>query len=192
MGKALCGKGADGAVRESGLRVLVALSFVIFLVSAITLSACATTSGSDRIAGSSQSGGQASVQVISAEEAHGLMTSDRVAILDVRTQEEFDEGHICNAVLLPHDSITEETALAAAPQKDEAVLVYCRTGRRSAEAAAKLVELGYTQVYDFGGIVSWPYDVCSDKEEAEGTVENDELPVGVKVVCGKTRSLPED
>lgn len=132
------------------------------------------------------------MHVISPEEAHGLMVSDRVVILDVRTQEEFDEGHVCNAVLLPHDSITEESAQAAAPEKDETVLVYCRTGRRSAEAAAKLAELGYTQVYDFGGIQSWPYDVCSNENEDESTVENDELPVGVKVVCGKTRSLPEE
>ena len=191
MGKAMYERGAGGTVCGSALCVSAAFSIAVLLVATLVLAGCTSTQDSSSAAESSRSEGQACVQVISAEEAHGLMTSDKVAILDVRTQEEFDEGHICNAVLLPHDSITEETALEAAPHKDEMVLVYCRTGRRSAEAAAKLVELGYTQVYDFGGIESWPYDVCSDKEEDEDTVENDELPVGVKVVCGKTRSLPE-
>lgn len=132
------------------------------------------------------------VQAVTAEEAHGLMTSDRVAVLDVRTHEEFDASHIVNARLLPLNSIDEAAAAAVAPDKDALVLVYCRTGVRSAEAASKLADLGYTQVRDFGGIESWPYGtVDAEDGEGAGTVENDELPVGVKVVCGKTRSIPE-
>lgn len=134
------------------------------------------------------------VNKISAEDAHGMMTSDRVVVLDVRTQEEYDEKHIVNARLLTLDTIDAEAAAAVAPDKDEPVFVYCRTGVRSAEAAQKLVDLGYEQVYDFGGITSWPYDTVSgaDTSQAKGTVENDQLPVGVKVVCGKTRAVPEE
>lgn len=132
------------------------------------------------------------VQVVTAAEAHGLMTSDRVAVLDVRTQEEYDASHIVNARLLPLDAIDAESAAAVAPDKDALVLVYCRTGVRSAEASAKLAELGYTQVRDFGGIESWPYaTIDAEDGDGAGTVDNDGLPVGVKVVCGKTRSIPE-
>ena len=96
-----------------------------------------------------------------------------------------------NARLLPLDSVDEAAAAAVAPDKDALVLVYCRTGVRSAEASAKLAELGYTQVRDFGGIESWPYaTVDAEDDEGAGTVVNDDLPVGVKVVC-KTRSIPE-
>lgn len=132
------------------------------------------------------------VEQVSASEAHDLMTSDRVVVLDVRTREEYDASHIVNARLLPVDEIDEESIAVAAPDKDALALVYCRTGVRSAEAAAKLAELGYSQVRDFGGIESWPYGtVDAEDDEDSGTVENDELPVGVKVVCGKTRALPE-
>lgn len=134
----------------------------------------------------------AAVERIGASEAHELMTSDRVAVLDVRTQEEYDASHIVNARLLPLDDIDEASAAVVAPDKDALVLVYCRTGVRSAEAAQKLAALGYSQVRDFGGIVDWPYVTVDAVEDEAGTVDNDELPVGVKVVCGKTRALPED
>lgn len=131
-------------------------------------------------------------QVVTAAEAHDLMTSDRVVVLDVRTQQEYDASHIVNARLLPHDAIGAESAAAAAPNKDALVLVYCRTGVRSAEASAKLAALGYAQVRDFGGIESWPYGTI-DAEGSDGadTVDNDVLPVGVKVVCGKTKPVPD-
>lgn len=135
---------------------------------------------------------EAVVQVITATEAHGLMTSDRVVILDVRTQQEYDASHIVNARLLPHDAIDAGSAAAVAPDKGALVLVYCRTGVRSAEASAKLADLGYTCVRDFGGIESWPYDtVDAEDGVGAGTVDNDELPVGVKVVCGKTKPVPD-
>lgn len=132
------------------------------------------------------------VQAVTAAEAHDLMTSDRVVVLDVRTQQEYDASHIVNARLLPHDAIDAESAAAAAPDKDALVLVYCRTGVRSAEASAKLAALGYAQVRDFGGIESWPYaTVDAEDGDGAGTVDNDGLPVGVKVVCGKTKPVPD-
>lgn len=98
-------------------------------------------------------------QQISQEEAKEMMDSQEVLILDVREQDEYDSGHIPGAVLLPMGSITEESAAEVIPEKDATVLVYCRSGNRSKTAAKALAELGYTGIYEFGGITTWPYDV---------------------------------
>lgn len=113
-------------------------------------------------------------------------------MLDVRTPEEYTERHIPNARLLTLDTINAETAAAVVPAKDEPVLVYCRSGVRSAEAAARLAELGYTDVYDFGGIIDWPYATVEGAETTQSGLSADQLPVGVKVVCGQTKSAPDD
>lgn len=100
-----------------------------------------------------------SFQQISQEEAKTIMSTNRDAvILDVRTQEEYNSGHIKGAVLLPVDEITRETAQTVIPDKDTQVLVYCRSGNRSVTASKALAQLGYTQVYEFGGINTWPYE----------------------------------
>lgn len=97
---------------------------------------------------------------ITAEEAKTMMDeSEEILILDVREQSEFDEGHIPGAVLLPVGSITEETAAGVIADKETVTLVYCRSGNRSKTAAQALVALGYTQIYEFGGIRDWPYEV---------------------------------
>lgn len=98
-------------------------------------------------------------QQISQEEAKEMMDSQEVLILDVREQDEYDSGHIPGAVLLPVGSITEESAAEVIPEKDATVLVYCRSGNRSKTAAKTLAELGYTGIYEFGGITTWPYEV---------------------------------
>jgi rhodanese-related sulfurtransferase len=82
--------------------------------------------------------------------------SDEI-VLDVRTAEEFAEGHIKGAILLPNDEVASKAA-SVLPDKNQVILVYCRSGRRSALAANELVALGYTRVFDFGGIISWPYE----------------------------------
>lgn len=105
------------------------------------------------------------IQKISAKEAHEMMTSDEVVVLDVRTPEEYAGRHIENARLLPLDRITAETAAEVAPNKNEPVLVYCRSGVRSAEAALKLEALGYQDIYDFGGILDWPYATVEGSED---------------------------
>lgn len=81
-------------------------------------------------------------------------------ILDVRTQEEYDGGHIPGAVCFPNEDIRPELPLPF--EKDAEILVYCRSGRRSAEAAGKLADMGYTNVADFGGIQNWPYETTTD------------------------------
>lgn len=94
---------------------------------------------------------------ITPQEAMQRMQGDAI-ILDVRTQEEYDSGHIPNAILLPDTEIRSK-AEALLPDKQKTILVYCRSGRRSAVAAKELVQMGYTQVYDFGGILDWPGEV---------------------------------
>lgn len=88
-----------------------------------------------------------------------MMDEQTVVILDVRELDEYESGHIPGAVLLPVGTITEMTAASVISQKDSTVLVYCRSGNRSVKASQMLVELGYTSVYEFGGINSWPYEV---------------------------------
>lgn len=100
-----------------------------------------------------------SYEQISQQEAKTMMDTQDVIILDVREQEEYDSGHIPGAVLLPVGTISEETAAAVIPEKDSVVLVYCRSGNRSKTASAALAELGYTGVYEFGGINTWPYEM---------------------------------
>ena len=91
------------------------------------------------------------------EEAKEMMDTQEVIILDVREQDEYDSGHIPGAVLLPVGSIDEDTAAEVIPEKDSTVLVYCRSGNRSKTASSALAELGYTNIYEFGGINTWPY-----------------------------------
>lgn len=100
-------------------------------------------------------------QQISQEDAKEMMDTQDVIILDVREQDEYDSGHIPGAVLLPVGTIDEETAAEVIPEKDSTVLVYCRSGNRSKTASAALAELGYTNIYEFGGINTWPYETES-------------------------------
>ena len=97
-------------------------------------------------------------QQITQEEAKEMMDTQKVVILDVREQDEYDSGHIPGAVLLPVGTIDETTAAQVIPEKDSTVLVYCRSGNRSKTASAALAELGYTNIYEFGGINTWLYE----------------------------------
>ena len=104
-----------------------------------------------------------SAKVISAQEAKSRIDADRsVIVLDVRTPEEYAEKHIPGSVLLPLDSI-EKDAARVLPDKKKTILVYCRSGRRSAIAGQILISMGYASVFDFGGINRWPYETVSGK-----------------------------
>ena len=100
-------------------------------------------------------------QKITPQQAKARMAEPGVIVLDVRMQQEYNAGHITNAVLLPLPLIEAgDAAVAKAlPDKDAEILVYCRSGRRSAIAANALINMGYTNVLDFGGINDWPYEV---------------------------------
>ena len=123
---------------------------ILILFAMLLLTACGQNKKND----------QEAVYVnINAKEAKEIMDSQKnYIILDTRTQEEFDEGHIPGAILIPHDEILEkaETVLL---DKNQLILVYCRSGRRSKLAAEDLVKLGYTNIKEFGGIIDWPYEV---------------------------------
>ena len=104
-------------------------------------------------------GGSASYDQISGAEAKALMDSESgYIIIDARTQDEYDEGHILGAVLIPEYEIATR-AEKEFPDKDQLILVYCRSGRRSKIAAEELVKLGYTNVKEFGGIIDWEYEI---------------------------------
>ncbi len=96
--------------------------------------------------------------VISPVEAKKIMdTKDDIAIIDVRDEDELAEGYIENSVLVPLDSL-EENITGVIEDKHKTILVYCRSGRRSAAACDIMDSLGYTDVYDFGGIIDWPFE----------------------------------
>ena len=96
---------------------------------------------------------------ISAQEAKKIMdTEEGYVILDVREQEEYDEKHIPGAIVIPHLEIANR-AEEVLTDKNQLILVYCRSGRRSKIAAEALIELGYTNIKEFGGILDWPYEV---------------------------------
>lgn len=105
------------------------------------------------------SGGTPTYEQITAAQAKEIMdTKQDYIIIDARTEEEFDQGHIEDAILIPEYEIAKR-AQKELPDKDALILVYCRSGRRSKIASEELVNLGYTNVKEFGGIIDWPYDV---------------------------------
>ena len=104
---------------------------------------------------------KAAYHKLSAEEAYEMMASQEVVVVDVRTREEYDGGHIENAVLVPNESIGSEMP-EALPDKETTLLIYCRSGRRSKDATQKLLELGYQSVYDFGGVIDWSYKLVKE------------------------------
>ncbi len=123
---------------------------LLILMALMLLTACGQNKGYDR---------EDTYMSITAEEAKAIMDSGKgYIILDVRTQEEYDEGHIPGAILIPNTEI-EDRAEENLPDKDQLILVYCRSGRRSKIAAENLAELGYTNIREFGGIIDWPYEV---------------------------------
>ena len=123
---------------------------IFLLLAVMMLTACGQDKEND----------QGAVYVnITAEEAKQIMDSEEgYIILDVRTQEEYDQGHIPGATQISHEEIAEK-AEEVLTDKDQLILVYCRSGRRSKIAAEALVELGYTNIKEFGGISDWPYEV---------------------------------
>ena len=140
---------------------------IISAVLCIFLTACGDATSIGIIGGAdgptailvSEKGEKAMYQQITAEEAKKIMDSgEEHIILDTREQDEFDEGHIPGAILIPYTEI-ENKAETVLPDKDAQILVYCRSGRRSKIASESLAKLGYTNVKEFGGIIDWPYEI---------------------------------
>ena len=143
---------------------------ILYIISAILcifLTACGDATSIGIIGGAdgptsiiiAEKGEKAMYQQITAEEAKKIVDSgEEHIILDTREQDEFNEGHIPGAILIPYTEI-ENKAEEMLPDKDAQILVYCRSGRRSKIASESLAKLGYTNVKEFGGIIEWPYEV---------------------------------
>ena len=140
---------------------------IISAILCIFLTACGDATSIGIIGGAdgptsiiiAEKGEKAMYQQITAEESKKIMESgEEHIILDTREQDEFDEGHIPGAILIPYTEI-ENKAEEMLPDKDAQILVYCRSGRRSKIASESLAKLGYTNVKEFGGIIDWPYEV---------------------------------
>ena len=113
----------------------------------------------------------ASYTQISQDEAMKMMQEQTdCLIVDVRRPDEFAEGHIAGAVNVPNETIEDE-APEALPDKEQTLLVYCRSGNRSKEASQKLADMGYTNVYEFGGINTWEGEIVTGDEETVSAEE---------------------
>ena len=104
---------------------------------------------------------------ITQENAKEIMDSEKdILIIDVREEDEYNESHIKDALLLPlsvlYSEEAENSAKKVIPDKNMKVLIYCRSGRRSKEASAVLASLGYENIYEFGGILTWQYDIVTE------------------------------
>ena len=134
--------------------------FLLFSIILPVMAACASQGGG--ISGSPTDAGTAPAKAeyhkMSQQDAKKIMDSgEAYTLVDVRTQSEYDTGHINGAVLIPVDEIGARAA-SELPDKNALIMVYCRSGVRSSQAATTLVGLGYTNVQDIGGISTWPYD----------------------------------
>lgn len=126
---------------------------ILTVMGTLCINGCQTS-----VSGSNNQETENAYMKISAEEAKKIMdNTDDFVLVDVRETDEYADGHIEGALLIPYGEI-EEKAATELPDKEQTILVYCRSGRRSAIAAQTLTDLGYTDVRDFGGIIDWPYD----------------------------------
>ena len=138
---------------------------VILLITAffLQLTGCSPTKGQvmdgDGMVGS--------YSQISQEEAKQMMKKDDGhVIVDVRRQDEYDAGHIPGAILIPNESIGTEQP-EELPDLEQVILIYCRSGNRSKQAAQKLFEMGYTRIYEFGGIIDWTGEIVTEEEKPQ-------------------------
>jgi rhodanese-related sulfurtransferase len=145
---------------EDGMKKLISVLAVIAAIAAgvIWYAASQSRAQSTGISDSAQTEEKAVYHTVTAETAKYMMDEGSVTIVDVRTQSEYDAGHVENAILVPNETIGS-TVPEELPDKEAVLLVYCRTGRRAADASQKLADMGYTKVYDFGGIEDWPYEM---------------------------------
>ena len=138
----------------------IALMAIVGLISVLGIS-CGRTMNSKQVSVDSKevkNEKKADYKKITSDEAKNIMLTEKPIVVDVRSLEEYNEGHIPNAISIPLETIENE-AETKLKNKDDLILVYCRSGRRSREAALRLIEKGYTNVIDFGGIQDWNGEV---------------------------------
>ena len=138
----------------------IALMTIVGLISVLGIS-CGRTMNSKQVSVDSKevkNEKKAEYKKITSDEAKNIMLTEKPIVVDVRSLEEYNEGHIPNAISVPLETIENE-AETKLKNKDDLILVYCRSGRRSREATLRLIEKGYTNVIDFGGIQDWNGEV---------------------------------
>ena len=140
---------------------------IIFAALCLLLSACGNGITSSEFSESevqtATSSEAATYQQITQKKAKKMMQADDGHIIvDVRRQDEYDSGHIPGAILIPNESIGTEQPKEL-PDLDQVILIYCRSGRRSKEASQKLADMGYTHIYEFGGIIDWTGEVVTSE-----------------------------
>ncbi len=141
---------------------------LLWLTAALCIALCGCTAQNGTAAQPATAQENASYTQIDPEEAARLMKTEKdCIILDVRTEEEFQSGHIPNAICIPNETIGN-SEIGALKDKNQLILVYCRSGRRSKEAAQKLSNLGYTNVKEFGGIIDWTGETVTESESQKG------------------------
>ena len=134
--------------------ILILLAFVLVL-----MTGCAQKAGEDNT--------ERSYTQITQDEAKEMMAKDDGhVIVDVRRQDEYDAGHIPGAILIPNESIGTEQP-EELPDPDQIILVYCRSGNRSKQASQKLADMGYTNVYEFGGINDWTGEIVTGESDSQ-------------------------
>ena len=131
----------------------------------IALTAVLIFTGCGSSADDKTAGDKKTYRQVSPEEAAAMMEEESdYIILDVRTQEEYGTAHIPGAICIPNETIGTED-IPELPDKDQLILVYCRSGNRSKQASEKLAKQGYTNIIEFGGINSWTGETVSGSEE---------------------------
>lgn len=130
----------------------IMIAAAVLAILALALTGCSKSTGEESVNEKIQ------YVKISPKDAKEIMDNEESIVLDVRTKDEYDQGHIEGAVLLPVDEISSK-AEEVLKDKKAKILVYCRSGNRSATAAKTLIKMGYENVLDFGGIIDWPYEI---------------------------------
>lgn len=161
--------------------------FPILLMLVLALAGCSSAKGSGDTSASTY-------HQISQEEAKEMMAKDDGhVVVDVRQQDEYDAGHIPGAILIPNESIGSDSP-EALPDYDQIILIYCRSGNRSKQAAEKLTAMGYTNIYEFGGINTWTGEIVTETPDAGNSKENEteaqekkEEKQVMKLVIGETQ-----
>lgn len=134
-------------------KIIIPLAFVLVLI-------MASCSSEDQVMDGD--GMMMSYIQISQDEALAMMEEEEdYIIVDVRRQDEYDEGHIPGAILIPNETIGEEPP-EELPDRGQIIMIYCRSGNRSKEAALKLFDMGYYNIYEFGGINTWQGEITTD------------------------------
>ena len=137
-------------------------TLAVFAVLCMLLTACGNGTSSSEVQTTTDSASAAYQQITQEKAKEMMQADDGHIIVDVRRQDEYDSGHIPGAILIPNESIGTEQPKEL-PDLDQVILIYCRSGRRSKEASQKLADMGYTHIYEFGGIIDWTGEVVTSE-----------------------------